>query len=49
MSSSSPKRVVVLGSSFAGMTGALEVRKHLDERDEVVVLDPTTASPSSPR
>jgi NADPH-dependent 2,4-dienoyl-CoA reductase/sulfur reductase-like enzyme len=40
MSTSSPKRVVVLGSSFAGMTGALEVRKHLDERDEVVVLDP---------
>ena len=33
-------RVVVLGSSFAGMTAALELRKHLDERHEVVVLDP---------
>lgn len=36
----SSQRVVVLGSSFAGMTGALEVRKHLDEKHEVVVLDP---------
>jgi sulfide:quinone oxidoreductase len=33
-------RVVVLGSSFAGMTAALELRKHLDERHEIVVLDP---------
>jgi sulfide:quinone oxidoreductase len=40
MSSTGPKRVVVLGSSFAGMTGALEVRKHLDQGHEVVVLDP---------
>ncbi len=39
-STSTPQRVVVLGSSFAGMTGALEIRKHLDERHEVVVLDP---------
>jgi sulfide:quinone oxidoreductase len=37
---SSPKRVVILGSSFAGMTAALEVRKHLPRRHEVVVLDP---------
>lgn len=37
---SSSKRVVVLGSSFAGMTGALELRRHLDDRHEVVVLDP---------
>ncbi len=40
MSASSPKRVVVLGSSFAGMTAALEMRKQLDDRHEVVVLDP---------
>ena len=33
-------RVVVLGSSFAGMTAALEMRKHLDDRHEIVVLDP---------
>ena len=39
-SSTSPQRVAVLGSSFAGMTAALEMRKHLDERHEVVVLDP---------
>lgn len=38
--SSTPHRVVVLGSSFAGMTAALELRKHLDSKDEVVVLDP---------
>ena len=40
MSSSTPQRVVVLGSSFAGMTAALELRRRLDERHEVVVLDP---------
>jgi sulfide:quinone oxidoreductase len=34
------KRVVVLGSCFAGRTAALEMRKHLDDRHEVVVLDP---------
>ncbi|HVP02064.1 MAG TPA: FAD-dependent oxidoreductase [Solirubrobacteraceae bacterium] len=39
-SSSSAKRAVVLGSSFAGLTAALELRKHLDEPHEVVVLDP---------
>ena len=38
--SSTPKRVAVLGSSFAGMTAALELRKQLDSRHEVVVLDP---------
>jgi sulfide:quinone oxidoreductase len=37
---SSPSRTVVLGSSFAGMTAALELRKHLSDADEVVVLDP---------
>lgn len=37
---SSSQRVVVLGSSFAGMTGALEARKHLDDNHEIVVLDP---------
>lgn len=34
------KRVVVVGSSFAGMTAALELRKRLDKQHEVVVLDP---------
>jgi sulfide:quinone oxidoreductase len=36
----SRKRVVVLGSSFAGMTAALEVRKRVGDRHEIVVLDP---------
>ena len=40
MSASSSKRAVVVGSSFAGMTAALELRKRLDPRHEVVVLDP---------
>lgn len=42
MSSPSPtsKRVAILGSSFAGMTAALELHKHLADRHEVVVLDP---------
>lgn len=33
------RRVVVIGSSFAGLTAALELRKRLDRQDEVVVLD----------
>ncbi len=40
MLSSNSQRVVVLGSSFAGLTAALELRKHLDDGHEVVVLDP---------
>ncbi len=40
MSASTSKRAVVVGSSFAGMTAALELRKRLDPRHEVVVLDP---------
>ena len=40
MSASSSKRAVVVGSSFAGMTAALELRKRLDAQHEVVVLDP---------
>ncbi|MGD9736041.1 MAG: NAD(P)/FAD-dependent oxidoreductase [Solirubrobacterales bacterium] len=36
----SAKRIVILGSSFAGMTAALELRKHLDDRHRVTVLDP---------
>ena len=40
MSASNSKRVVVVGSSFAGMTAALELRKRLDPQHEVVVLDP---------
>lgn len=38
--SSQSNRVVVLGSSFAGLTAALELRKHLDDSHEVIVLDP---------
>ncbi|MCB0875825.1 MAG: NAD(P)/FAD-dependent oxidoreductase [Solirubrobacterales bacterium] len=38
--STSSQRIVVLGSSFAGLTAALEVRKHLDDGHEVVVIDP---------
>jgi sulfide:quinone oxidoreductase len=34
------KRVVVLGSSFAGLTAALELRKRLGDRHEIVVFDP---------
>ncbi|MEO8966003.1 MAG: FAD-dependent oxidoreductase, partial [Solirubrobacteraceae bacterium] len=37
---SSPKRVVILGSSFAGLTAALELRKRVEDRHEIVVLDP---------
>src|SRR6516165_95655 len=33
-------RVVILGSSFAGMTAALELKKRLGDRHEIVVLDP---------
>lgn len=40
MSTTASQRVVVLGSSFAGLTAALELRKHLDDGHEVVVLDP---------
>ena len=40
MSATSSKRAIVIGSSFAGMTAALELRKRLDARHEVVVLDP---------
>jgi len=36
----SSKRIVILGSSFAGMTAALELRKRLDGRHRVTVLDP---------
>jgi sulfide:quinone oxidoreductase len=36
----SRKRVVILGSSFAGLTAALELRKRARDRHEIVVLDP---------
>ena len=36
---SSRKRVVVVGSSFAGMTAALEVRKLVKGRHEIVIED----------
>jgi sulfide:quinone oxidoreductase len=37
---SSRKRVAILGSSFAGLTAALELRKRVSDRHEIVVLDP---------
>lgn len=33
-------RTVIVGSSFAGYTAALELRKRTDENHEIVVLDP---------
>lgn len=36
----SPQRVVVVGSSFAGLTAALELRKRLSDEHEVVVVEP---------
>jgi hypothetical protein len=38
-SNGSQQQVVVVGSSFAGLTAALELRKHLDRQHRVVVLD----------
>ena len=43
MKSTSPQQIVVAGSSFAGLTAALELRKRLDDRHRVVVLDPRPA------
>ncbi|WP_187368989.1 NAD(P)/FAD-dependent oxidoreductase [Baekduia soli] len=40
MSVAASKRAVVAGSSFAGLTAALELRRRLDATHEVVVLDP---------
>jgi len=40
VAASGSKRAVVVGSSFAGMTAALELRRRLDAEHEVVVLDP---------
>lgn len=34
------QRVIILGSSFAGLTAALELRKRVGDRHEIVVLDP---------
>lgn len=34
------KRIVIVGSSFAGLTTAFETRRLVGERDEIVVLDP---------
>jgi sulfide:quinone oxidoreductase len=39
VSNGSQQQVVVVGSSFAGLTAALELRKHLDSQHRVVVLD----------
>ncbi|HET9093696.1 MAG TPA: FAD/NAD(P)-binding oxidoreductase [Solirubrobacteraceae bacterium] len=38
--SASRQRVVILGSSFAGLTAAFELRRLLGHRHEIVVLDP---------
>lgn len=38
MSTAKPK-VVVLGSSFAGLTTARFIREHADDRVDVVVID----------
>jgi sulfide:quinone oxidoreductase len=40
MSGSGRKRVVVIGSSFAGLTAALELKRVVADRHELVVLDP---------
>ncbi|MBV9355792.1 MAG: NAD(FAD)-dependent dehydrogenase, partial [Chloroflexi bacterium] len=40
MPSSDRKRVVVVGSSFAGLTAALELKKRTGDRHEIVVVDP---------
>jgi sulfide:quinone oxidoreductase len=40
MSGLDRKRVVIVGSSFAGLTAALELRKRVGGRHEIVVLDP---------
>jgi sulfide:quinone oxidoreductase len=37
---SDSKRVLILGSSFAGLAAALELHKRLGDRHEIVVLDP---------
>jgi sulfide:quinone oxidoreductase len=34
------RRVVILGSSFAGLTAALELKKRVGDRHEILVLDP---------
>ncbi|EHN11900.1 Sulfide-quinone reductase [Patulibacter medicamentivorans] len=38
--SNDAQQIVIVGSSFAGMTAALEIRRKLDERHRIVVLDP---------
>jgi sulfide:quinone oxidoreductase len=40
MSSFDRKRVVIVGSSFAGLTAAFELRRRVGDRHEIVVLDP---------
>lgn len=36
----SSTRTVILGSSFAGLTAAIELRKRVDDSHEIVVVDP---------
>jgi sulfide:quinone oxidoreductase len=40
MNANTGQQVVVVGSSFAGLTAALELRKRLDDPHRIVVLDP---------
>jgi sulfide:quinone oxidoreductase len=40
MNAKTAQQVVVVGSSFAGLTAALELRKRLDSSHRIVVLDP---------
>ena len=40
MNANTGQQVVVVGSSFAGLTAALELRKRLDNSHRIVVLDP---------
>jgi sulfide:quinone oxidoreductase len=40
MNAKTAQQVVVVGSSFAGLTAALELRKRLDSWHSIVVLDP---------
>ncbi len=39
-SATDSKRAVIVGSSFAGLTAAFELRKRLDKKHEVVVIEP---------
>jgi sulfide:quinone oxidoreductase len=42
------QRVVILGSSFAGLTAALELTKRVGDRHEIVVVDPRAEKDPGP-